>query len=62
MTGEVRTQNTRGEWVPSIPLPFYGRGNRCTCQCNRRFKGDEAYQGHYALVHILGMPDPTAGR
>ena len=56
-----QTLNSRGEWVPSIPEPFWiGRRFRsfvpvCTQCSNRKFKDLEAYKGHYALVHILGL-------
>lgn len=54
---EVRTQNSRGEWVPAIPTPlFVGRGlKRARCDCGRVFGDDEAYRGHYALVHVMGL-------
>lgn len=45
------TQNTRGVWVPSIPLPFYEIRKRC--ECGRKFWTNEGYEGHYALRHIL---------
>jgi hypothetical protein len=47
----VSAQNSRGEWVPSIPLPFYGL--RKGCSCGRKFWTMDGYQGHYALCHIL---------
>ena len=49
------TQNSRGEWVPSIPLPFYGLRKRCCC--GRKFWTVVGYQGHYALCHILHLGD-----
>jgi hypothetical protein len=45
------TQNARGKWVPSIPLPLYGLRKRCCC--GRRFWTEDGYRGHYALSHIL---------
>ena len=48
----VSTQREDGRWVPAIPLPFLGL--RKTCDCGRRFWTLEGYQGHYALVHLLG--------
>ena len=51
MTDETTTQNKAGQWVPAIPLPFYGLRKRCGC--GRRFWTEEGYRGHYALVHIL---------
>jgi len=50
-TDDTATQNERGEWVPAIPLPFYGLRKRCTC--GRSFWTEEGYRGHYALAHIL---------
>ncbi len=47
--------NRRGEWVPSIPEPFFGL--RMHCDCGAKFWSRDAYEGHYALVHILGMSD-----
>jgi hypothetical protein len=52
------SQNRRGEWVPAIPLPFYGL--RKTCACGRKFWTSEGYEGHYAVTHILALrDDPT---
>lgn len=48
------TENRSGAYVPSIPEPFYGLKQRCT-ECGRTFWTTEAYRGHYALVHILGL-------
>jgi hypothetical protein len=50
-------QNARGEWVPVVPVPLYVgfRLRRTQCKCGRRFKTMEHYEGHYALVHILGL-------
>lgn len=47
------TQNSKGAWVPSIPLPYYLAFGRVRCDCGRKFKDEEAYRGHYALKHIL---------
>jgi hypothetical protein len=49
----ISTQNRRGEWVPAIPLPFYGLRKRCTC--GRKFWTAEGYRGHYALHHAMGL-------
>ena len=49
----IMTQNRRGDWVPSIPLPFLGF--RKTCSCGEKFWTMKSYRGHYALEHILGM-------
>jgi hypothetical protein len=48
---EVTTRNARGEWVPAIPVPFYGL--RKHCECGRKFWRTVSYRAHYALVHIL---------
>jgi hypothetical protein len=45
------TQNSRGEWVPAIPLPLYGI--RKKCECGAKFWTEERYREHYALHHIL---------
>jgi hypothetical protein len=51
------TQNDLGEWVPSIPEPFYGLRKQCwDCKPRRRFWTKAGYRGHYALVHILRTP------
>lgn len=52
--------NKYGEWVPSICEPYYvGWGLKkaeCwTCEAHPVFKDAEAYYGHYALKHILGL-------
>ena len=47
------TQNDEGQWVPSIPVPFYGLRKRC--ECGRKFWTEEGYRGHYALAHILRL-------
>lgn len=45
-------QNKQGQWVPAIPLPFFGM-IRVKCACGAKFSNMEAYEGHYALRHIL---------
>jgi hypothetical protein len=52
-SADVQTLNDRGEWVPGIPLPFYGLRKRC--ECGRKFWTAEGYRGHYALAHTLGL-------
>ncbi len=52
------TQNKAGEWVPSIPLPFFGWPHWYRCQCRRWFWTMDGYRGHYGLAHIL---DPKEG-
>lgn len=48
-----------GRWVPAIPLPLYvgWRLQKCRCHCGRTFRNEEIYEGHYALIHILEVPD-----
>ena len=50
---QVMAQNRDGEWVPSIPLPFYGL--RKGCNCGQKFWTVKGYEGHYALAHILKL-------
>lgn len=52
---QVSTQNDRGEWVPAIPVPFYGLLRR-RCECGRKFWTLGGYRGHYAVSHILATP------
>lgn len=54
LDGSVQAQNNRGEWVPAIPLPMFV-GWKHKCSCGLKFRTLEQYQGHYALVHILGL-------
>ena len=60
MPDGVMTENRRGEWVPSIPEPFFER-NAVRCgDCEERFRGKKdlqrrRYREHFALVHILGL-------
>lgn len=49
----VQGQNSRGEWIPAIPLPFYGL--RKICECGDKFWYEKNYRAHYALEHILGI-------
>lgn len=49
--------NQRGEWVPAIPLPYYGL--RKHCSCGRKFWTAAGYQGHYALAHVLALVKVT---
>lgn len=53
---EQRVKNCRGEWVPAIPLPLYGRFRRW-CKCGAWFWTEHGYLGHYAYAHILGMQE-----
>jgi hypothetical protein len=43
--------NGRKEWVPAIPLPFYGLKKRCSC--GKSFWKYDNYLAHYALHHIV---------
>lgn len=54
---KITTQNREGQWVPAIPLPFYGLQKRC--YCGARFWTSRGYRGHYALVHILKIDTPS---
>lgn len=49
MNNQMR--NKRDEWVPSIPLPFYGLLKRC--DCGAKFWRIKNYRAHYALYHII---------
>lgn len=54
---EVQTQNKKGDWIPTIPEPYYGMVYE-GCECGQRFYGwdmHERYLGHYALKHILAL-------
>jgi hypothetical protein len=48
-----QVQNERGQWVPAVPLPFFGLRKRCSC--GRKFWTMDGYRGHYALCHILSL-------
>lgn len=52
MNGSTSTKNSRSEWVPAIPLPFYGIRKKCG-ECGARFWTENRYREHYALHHIL---------
>jgi hypothetical protein len=55
------TENSRGEWVPAIPLPYFFQVlvPYTQCGCGARFYGRHRgralrrYEEHYALHHIL---------
>ena len=55
---EVHQENSRGQYVPAIPEPFFGIKKRC--ECGKTFWTIAAYRGHYALVHILFIEKPRA--
>lgn len=44
-------ENGRGEWVPAIPLPFYG--SKKGCSCGKTFWRQRNYEAHYAYEHIV---------
>jgi len=52
---KITTENKKGEFVPAIPLPFYGL--RKMCHCGKKFWTEERYEEHYALHHILRGED-----
>lgn len=54
----IQSENKYGEYVPSIPFPYYGLKKHC--DCGRKFWTEEGYAGHYALEHILGVKPPHA--
>jgi hypothetical protein len=63
MASEInQMQNKRGEWVPSIPLPFYEfrltRWGAKRCNCGLYFWREKNYEAHYALVHIVLGEEP----
>ena len=60
MPTSATARNSRGEWVPAIPLPYRLAFGRRRCECGRKFLGDEAYRGHYAYRHILGHNQKAA--
>jgi hypothetical protein len=47
----VSMRNKRGEYVPAIPLPFYGFRKKCSC--GAKFWTTHRYNEHYAYEHIL---------
>ncbi len=54
---QCQTQNTRGEWVPAIPVPYHASLHREKCRCGACFWTLRGYLGHYAYAHILGMEE-----
>lgn len=56
-TGEIMVQNRYGHYVPAIPEPFWvgWRLRKARCDCGATFRGKAAYEGHYALVHVLHL-------
>lgn len=51
-------KNRDGEWVPSIPFPLFGLRKKCRFPgCHKHYFTEAGYRGHYALAHILKLPD-----
>ena len=53
--GTTLAQNSRGEWVPAIPEPYFLAWGRVRCDCGERFRNRLRYREHFALAHVLGM-------
>jgi len=51
----VNVQNSKGLWVPAIPLPWFLMFHRYRCKCGKVFFKGASYRGHYALTHILDL-------
>ena len=54
----AQTKNKIGQWVEAIPEPWFYRPfflNIMACNCGKMFCTREAYEGHYALRHILSL-------
>lgn len=55
----MSVKNKYGEWVPAIPEPYWTgfllRKAQCVYCQRKPFNSEEAYRGHYALKHILGL-------
>jgi hypothetical protein len=54
---DVQVLNTKGEWVPAVPLPIFLWFGRCQCHCGVKRKNRVSYMEHFAYAHILGMAD-----
>lgn len=52
----VMMENARGEWVPAIPMPFFGLRKKCM-ECGAKFWTMNGYRAHFSLKHIV---DPRA--
>lgn len=53
--------NADGHWVTGIPQARPG-GIRIRCRkCRAKFWNRQSYRGHYALVHILRLPEGFRG-
>ena len=53
--GEISVKNKRGQWVPAVPEPYHLLFRKQCGICRQRFWTEAGYNGHYALVHILGL-------
>lgn len=51
--GETLFQNSRGQWVPAVPAPYFRFIGFSCPKCKERYWTMKGYQGHYALKHIL---------
>lgn len=53
---EPQAQNRHGDWVPSIPVPFFIGRKKVRCpRCPLVCKDQKRYREHYALDHILDL-------
>ena len=50
-----QAQNSRGEWVPAIPEPYFLAWGRVRCDCGETFRGRRRFREHYALAHVLAL-------
>ena len=57
-TARTSFRNARGEWVPSIPVPFLLLFGRARCSCGRKYRNLARYSAHYALAHIVLGTEP----
>lgn len=54
---DLEVLNSKGEWVPIVPMALHEFFGIITCLCGKRRFGEMRYQEHYAYAHILGMED-----
>lgn len=54
---DVEVQNSKGEWVPMVPVALHIFMGVHRCLCGSLRLGSKRYQEHYAYAHILGMED-----
>jgi hypothetical protein len=48
---KTTTQNSKGEWVEAVPLPYYLIFG-CKCKCGEPFISEKRYEKHYVYQHI----------